>query len=234
MNGCVTDGIKRWRAAKEQEVRCSCRLGVVPGVSVSVVRVERVPRVKPLFLLVSQQSTIARTTKRSRRKQSMANDSHSHDPKHSAATTGHAAQDAHSHDDAWHSHDATEPPAQETHGTINFGMIFGVFLGIVAFVVVSVVALMVAFNHTNNIKQETITERSLAAEHRPKRERVEQDMMEDQYKVADAQRKLVQIPLAQAMDKVLVKYEKGSKQMPQPKGTLAPGVLYSPEAPAKP
>jgi hypothetical protein len=156
----------------------------------------------------------------------MAHDAHAH---------GNAHQHDHGHDhgDHWHTHDASEPAPQATHGSINFGMIFGVFLGIVAFVVVSVVALMVGFNHVNTEKKLAITESSLAAEYRPKRERVEQDMMEAQFKVADPAKKLVQIPLSQAMDKVLAKYEGGSKELAQPKSTPAPGILYAPASPAK-
>jgi hypothetical protein len=135
----------------------------------------------------------------------------------------------HAHGDEWHTHDASEPAPQEGHGKINFGVLVGVFLGIVAFVVVSVVALAVAFNHTNKLKQDTITERSLAAEYRPQRERVERDLMEAQFKVLDAQKKTVQIPLSQAMDKVLAKYDAGTTTMSPPKTALAPGVLYSPE-----
>jgi hypothetical protein len=152
----------------------------------------------------------------------MAQTVHSH--------SDHAGHDDHAgHADQWHTHDASEPAPQAGHGKINFGMLIGVFLGIVAFVTVSVVALAVAFNHTNMLKQETITERSLAAEYRPQRERVERDLMEAQFKVLDAQKKTVQIPLSAAMDKVLAKYGEGTKPLPQPKGTLAPGTLYSPE-----
>jgi hypothetical protein len=139
------------------------------------------------------------------------------------------SDDAHAHGDEWHTHDATEPAPQAGHGTINIGVLMGVFFGIVAFVTVSVVALAVAFNHTNALKQDTITERSLAAEYRPKRERVERELMEPAFKVIDGQTKTVQIPLSQAMEKVLAQYDAGTKAMAQPKGTPAPGTLYTAE-----
>jgi hypothetical protein len=127
--------------------------------------------------------------------------SHEHTP-HAVTSGSHSG----GHADAWHHHGAEEGRPQAEHGAIaNPGVLVRWFVLIVVTLVAVVLALMVYFQHyITNEKAIRIENTALAGGAQSAKTQAEGEL--SRYKPLDKDAGTVQIPIDQAMQKVVEKY----------------------------
>ena len=126
-------------------------------------------------------------------------------------------QVVHDHADSWHHHSAAEGRPQHEHTAIaNPSVLFHWFLLIVVSGITVIVALMMFFGKTYNLARREKIETlyfydNFAAPARDKAEGllgVDKPLSQYTYHPADAQAHTVQLPIEEAMNRVVQKYKK--------------------------
>jgi len=133
------------------------------------------------------------------------------------------SNNSHDHADAWHHHSAAEGVPQHEHGAIaNPGLLVRWFVGIVVTVAVLILALMIYFrSYTVRIKADRQETTLISRAANSAKAKADADLgtngQPPQYTPLDKKAGTVQIPIDQAIEKVVERYSGSGQGASQPK-----------------